>query len=68
MPMGLFLLIGAGFAISRAFDVSGLSVEIGLELSHGRDGSQLVWRRWEEESHDAEVMDLQMLATHKEVP
>lgn len=32
MPMGLFLLIGAGFAISRAFDVSGLSVEIGLEL------------------------------------
>ncbi|CAK8998699.1 unnamed protein product [Durusdinium trenchii] len=33
MPMGLFLLIGAGFAISRAFDVSGLSVEIGLELS-----------------------------------
>lgn len=30
--MGLFLLIGAGSALSKAFEVSGLSLEIGEDL------------------------------------
>lgn len=42
MPMGLFLLIGAGSAISAAFDKSGLSEEIGEEMKTAADHLPMV--------------------------
>lgn len=42
MPMGLFLLIGAGSAISHAFDESGLSLKIGDQMKNAADHLPLV--------------------------